>query len=334
MTEVSIELLDLEGDMFFQKLTTYDRHRVFKNMIGPYVAILIAQHLNLEYPYSAATICILSLESTRKASFRSSLERVLAASFGLFLSSLIIKLSGFNPISLAIFTAIFMPLCIRFNLMQGFFTNIVLATHFLLDENISLIFVLDQFYLLLVGVLCAIISNLYMPSQNNEILSTLDEVDTIMKDIILDFSKTLKYKSVSLAQDELFESLKSKLHDCKLLVEMEKDNKIFYKKLAIAENYSIKHSEYLTLLKIRENFDKFNNNSSSSLELSSILRDLATLSSTEYTYNMLLKRIKRLEVKFKNEFSNQTSDFENDASLFQIIENIKTLIELKKSNIL
>lgn len=105
------------------------------------------------------------------------MERVPAASFGLILSATIIKIFKFNPISLVIFTAIFMPLCIRFNLMQVFFTNIVLATHFLLDENVSLIFVLDQYLLLLVGVLCTIISNLYMPSQNNEIISQLEKID-------------------------------------------------------------------------------------------------------------------------------------------------------------
>lgn len=58
--------------MIFNKLSTYDKHKVFKNMIGPYAAVLIAQYFSLEYQYFAATIYILSLESTRKASFRSS----------------------------------------------------------------------------------------------------------------------------------------------------------------------------------------------------------------------------------------------------------------------
>ncbi len=211
--------------MIFDKLSTYDKHKILKNMFAPYVAVLIAQYLSLEYQYAAATICILSLESTRKASLRSSLERVLAASFGLILSATTIKLFRFNPISLVIFTAIFMPLCIRFNLMQGFFTNIVLATHFLLDKNVSLIFVFDQYLLLLVGVLCAILSNLYMPSQNNEIISQLEKIDSTMRDIIFDFAKALKYKAVSLRQDELFEELKLNLDDCKNLVEMEKENR-------------------------------------------------------------------------------------------------------------
>lgn len=215
--------------MIFDKLSTYDKHKILKNMFAPYVAVLIAQYLSLEYQYAAATICILSLESTRKASLRSSLERVLAASFGLILSATTIKLFRFNPISLVIFTAIFMPLCIRFNLMQGFFTNIVLATHFLLDKNVSLIFVFDQYLLLLVGVLCAILSNLYMPSQNNEIISQLEKIDSTMRDIIFDFAKALKYKAVSLRQDELFEELKLNLDDCKNLVEMEKENSFFLK---------------------------------------------------------------------------------------------------------
>ncbi|MGL5643985.1 MAG: aromatic acid exporter family protein [Cetobacterium sp.] len=319
--------------MIFDKLSTYDKHKVLKNMIGPYVAVLIAQYFSLEYKYSAATICILSLESTRKASLRSSFERVLAASFGLILSATIIKIFKFNPISLVIFTAIFMPLCIRFNLMQGFFTNIVLATHFLLDENVSLIFVLDQYILLLVGVLCAIVSNLYMPSQNNEIISQLEKIDSIMKDIIFDFAKALKYRAVSLKQDELFEELKINLDDCKQLVEMEKDNKLFFKKVDISKNYSLKFSEYLTLLKIRECFNKISTNISITSELAIILKDLATLSSNNYTYNILLNKIKRSEDKFKKEIDENNLNIENKATYFLLIENIKELINIRIKNI-
>lgn len=319
--------------MIFDKLSTYDKHKVFKNMLAPYTAVLIAQYFSLEYQYSAATICILSLESTRKASFRSSFERVLAASFGLILSASIIKLFSFNPISLVLFTGIFMPLCIRFNLMQGFFTNIVLATHFLLDKNVSLTFVFDQYLLLLVGVLCAIIFNLYMPSQNNEILSQLEKIDSIMKDIIFDFAKALKYKAVSLRQDELFEELKINLDDCKNLVEMEKDNIFFFKKVDISKNYSLKFSEYIVLLKIRECFNKISTDISITSELAIILKELATLNSNNYTYNILLKKIKHSENRFKKEIDEKNLNIENKATYFLLIENIKELIRIRIKNI-
>ncbi|MCQ8212255.1 aromatic acid exporter family protein [Cetobacterium somerae] len=319
--------------MIFDKLSTYDKHKVFKNMLAPYTAVLIAQYFSLEYQYSAATICILSLESTRKASLRSSFERVLAASFGLILSACIIKFFHFNPISLVLFTGIFMPLCIRFNLMQGFFTNIVLATHFLLDKNVSLTFVFDQYLLLLVGVLCAIIFNLYMPSQNNEILSQLEKIDSIMKDIIFDFAKALKYKAVSLRQDELFEELKINLDNCKNLVEMEKDNNFFFKKVDISKNYSLKFSEYVTLLKIRECFNKISTDIPITSELASILKELATLNANTYAYNILLKKIKHSENRFKKEIDEKNLNIENKATYFLLIENIKDLIKIRIKNI-
>ena len=319
--------------MIFNKLSTYDKHKVFKNMLAPYAAVLIAQYLSLEYQYSAATICILSLESTRKASFRSSFERVLAASFGLILSASIIKFFSFNPISLVLFTGIFMPLCIRFNLMQGFFTNIVLATHFLLDKNVSLTFVFDQYLLLLVGVLCAIVFNLYMPSQNNEILSQLEKIDSIMKDIIFDFAKALKYKAVSLRQDELFEELKINLDDCKNLVEMEKDNVFFFKKVDTSKNYSLKFSEYIVLLKIRECFNKISTDISITSELAVILKELATLNANNYTYNTLLKKIKHSENRFRKEIDEKNLNIENKATYFILIENIKELIRIRIKNI-
>lgn len=319
--------------MIFNKLTSYDKHKVLKTMIAPYIAMLIAQHLNLGYQYSAATICILSLESTRKGSLRSSLERILAASFGLLLSSTIIRMLEFRPISLVFFTAIFMPLCIRFNLMQGFFTNIVLATHFLLDKDVSWPFVLNQYILLLIGVLCAIIANIYMPSQKSEIISSFDKIDAIMKDIIFDFSKTLRYKAVSLNQNEFFISLKEELDNCKSLVGMEKENKFLSKKISIENNYKIKVAEYIVLLKIRECFEKISKTLPITLEMSMVLRDLSSLTPNEYVYNMLLRRVESAEGKFKERLSHKEKNFENEATYFQLIENVKEFIKLKKSNV-
>ncbi|WP_297487051.1 aromatic acid exporter family protein [uncultured Cetobacterium sp.] len=319
--------------MIFDKITAYDKHKVLKNMIAPYIAMLIAQHFNLGYKYSAATICILSLESTRKGSLRSSIERLLAASFGLLLSALIIKFFNFNPIALVFYTAIFMPLCIRFNLMQGFFTNIVLATHFLLQKNVDLYFVLDQYILLLVGVLCAMFANIYMPSQRSEIISYFDKIDVIMNDIVFDFSKALRYKAVSLNQNSLFETLKLELENCKNLVSMEKDNKFFYKKITIEKNYSIKVSEYICLIKMRECFEKISLDLPVTHELSLILKELSTLSSNDYVFSTFLNRTKSIEKKFKDSLSHKEKNFENEAVYFQLIESIKEYIALKKSNI-
>ena len=154
-----------------------------------------------------------------------------------------------------------------------------------------------------------------------------------MKDIIFDFAKALKYKAVSLKQDELFEELKINLDDCKQLVEMEKDNKLFFKKVDISKNYSLKFSEYLTLLKIRECFNKISTNISITSELAIILKDLATLSSNNYTYNILLNKIKRSEDKFKKEIDENNLNIENKATYFLLIENIKELINIRIKNI-
>ena len=202
-----------------------------------------------------------------------------------------------------------------------------------MNENASLEFVLDQYILLLVGVICAIVSNLYVPSQNNEIISQLEKVDSVMKDIIFDFAKALKYKAVSLRQDELFEELKVNLDDCEQLVEMEKDNRFFFKQIDISKNYSLKFSEYMVLLKIRECFNKISTDISITSELAVILKDLATLNSSTYTYNTLLKRLKHSEERFKNEIDKNNLNIENKATYFLLIENIKELIELRIKNI-
>ncbi|MDX8336710.1 MULTISPECIES: aromatic acid exporter family protein [Cetobacterium] len=319
--------------MLFNKLSSYDKHKVFKNMLAPYTAVLIAQYFSLGYQYSAATICILSLESTRKASLRSSFERVTAASFGLILSATIIGLCDFNPISLVIFTGIFMPLCIRFNLLQGFFTNVVLASHFLLDKNVDVFFVLDQFFLLLVGVLCAIFFNLYMPSRNNEINSQLQKIDSIIKIILLDFAKALKYKAVSLKQDELFEELKVNLDDCRVLVETEKQNIFFQKKIEVSNDYSNKFSEYIILSKIRECFNKISDDISITNELASILKDIATLNLNKYTYRFILKRLEQSEKKFRKDLEESSLTIENETMYFQLIESIKDLITIRSEKI-
>ncbi|MEG0236016.1 MAG: aromatic acid exporter family protein [Cetobacterium sp.] len=323
--------------MLFNKLTNYQKHEVFKNVFGPYVSVIIAQYFSLDYEYSAATICILSLQSTRKSSFRSSMERIIAASFGVLLSAIIIKICNYNSISLAIFSAIFLPICIRFNLIQGFFTNIVLATHFLLKKDTDFLFILDQYFLLIIGIGIAIFFKLYMPSQNNEILSRLDEIDSIMKDIFLVFSKKVKYKkilekTIFLEEDELFQEVKNQLDECKILVQVEKENNFFFKEKNIDKNYNNKYSEYLSLIKINDCLKEVNLERIVSEEIQYIFIELSSNKENEYTYNLLLKKIDISKKLIEKNILKDDLSFEIESSYFRLIRNLELFIKLKKNN--
>ncbi len=114
---------------------------------------------------------------------------------------------------------------------------------------------------------------------------------------------------------------------------MEKENSFFFKSVDISKNYSLKFSEYIVLLKIRECFNKISTDISVTSELAIILRDLATLNSNSYTYHMLLKRIKHSENRFKKDISEKNLNIENKATYFLLIENIKELIRFKIKNI-
>ena len=166
-------------------------HRTLKIIIATVAAIYLADLLGLAYASSAGIIAILSILDTRKSSFKMAQARLCSTLLALAIAWLAFLLLGFETWTLAIYLLLYVPAAYRFQWEAGIAPSTVLVTHLLLEKNIQPSFLANELGIFLIGAGLALLFNLYMPSQEAKIQAYHEEVEDLLKQILLRFEAFL-----------------------------------------------------------------------------------------------------------------------------------------------
>lgn len=165
--------------------------------IGASAAIYIAELLNLQYATSAGIIALLTLITTRWGTFRLSMQRLLT-----YTASVVICWLVFNLIpSMWIEYGVFLFLVVLMTEWLGWkgtlSVNAVIGTHFLITQDFSMNFVVNELLLVVIGISMAIILNLFHINSTHEngIIHSMRHVEHEMKKILEEVAGYLMQKS-------------------------------------------------------------------------------------------------------------------------------------------
>lgn len=177
-------------------------HRVIKTAFGTFLAVYIAEFLGIRFAATAGIVTIISIQSTKKESLTIAIERFIASCVGLSIAVFLMYFFGYTPLVLGIFILIFMPVCLKFNLFQGFLATVVLATHILAVKEISVSILINEFSILLLGMFIALILNLYMPNFSKDMEESHEKINDMMKHILYFMSDELLTGAIAIYEDK------------------------------------------------------------------------------------------------------------------------------------
>ena len=186
-------------------------YRTLKTAIGSALAIIIAKWFGLQYATAAGIITILSVGKTRKKSMKIMLKRIISTLLALLISLVLFNIFGFKEIVFGVFLLIFIPLAVKFNVEEGIVVSSVLVTHLLTEKSTSLFWIINEIALMLVGVIVALIVNLYMPNTEDKIKEYQMYIEEHMKEILLKMSFTMKDGKKCFVNNVLLEELENVL---------------------------------------------------------------------------------------------------------------------------
>lgn len=147
--------------------------RTIKIVLAAYFAIILAHSIGLAYSSSAGIIAILSILDSRKTTFKVAWQRLFSVLLAFIIATIAFLVFGYSFLSLAIFLLAYVPISYRLGIEAGLAPSTVLVTHLLTDRSISVTSLGNELALFLVGVILALLLNLYMPSKDKEILNRL-----------------------------------------------------------------------------------------------------------------------------------------------------------------
>jgi uncharacterized membrane protein YgaE (UPF0421/DUF939 family) len=305
-------------------------YRTLKTGIGASIAIIIANRLGLEYAVSAGVITILSIQNTKRQSFKIALQRIEACILGLLTASIIFKILGYNPLTFGIFLLIFIPLAVRLKVSEGIIVSSVLVTHLLVERSVAFYWLLNEISLMLVGVVVALLLNLYMPSIEGQIKQDQIYIEEKIKEILLKMSKALKEHYASISEEELFKDLENRLHAARDRAYKNLNNYFFVDGSYYVKYMEMRMHQFETLKRMREHFQRFYMAYDHTIIVANFTEKVAKSLHEENTCEELLYELYTLREVFKLMPLPSTRDeFENRAMLFQFLNDIEQFLMIK-----
>ncbi|HFI0394095.1 TPA: aromatic acid exporter family protein [Streptococcus suis] len=303
--------------------------RTIKLIFATVLAIYLATALGLSYATAAGIIAILSVLDTRKSSFKMARNRLFSTLLALTIAVLTLTLFGFGIWTLGIYLALYVPLAYRFNWEAGIAPSTVLVTHLLLEQDISLIFLGNELALFLIGAGLALLFNLYMPSQEKKIQAYHDQVEDLLKQILLRFEAFL-LNGDGRNEAELITQLDKTLDEALKVVYLDRHNQLFQQTNYQVHYFEMRAAQNKILRTMAGNINKCLLEGRENVILSSLFERAAQQLSRENSAKELLLDIELFHATFRERPLPQTrEEFETRATLFQLLHDMEAFIRLK-----
>ncbi|HFI0419323.1 TPA: aromatic acid exporter family protein [Streptococcus suis] len=303
--------------------------RTIKLIFATVLAIYLATALGLSYATAAGIIAILSVLDTRKSSFKMARNRLFSTLLALTIAVLTFALFGFGIWTLGIYLALYVPLAYRFNWEAGIAPSTVLVTHLLLEQDISLIFLGNELALFLIGAGLALLFNLYMPSQEKKIEAYHDQVEDLLKQILLRFESFL-LNGDGRNEAELITQLDKTLDEALKVVYLDRHNQLFQQTNYQVHYFEMRAAQNKILRTMAGNINKCLLEGRENIILSSLFERAAQQLSRENSAKELLLDIELFHATFRERPLPQTrEEFETRATLFQLLHDMEAFIRLK-----
>lgn len=172
--------------------------RSLKIGIGTCGSVLVATLLGLEYAASAGTIALLTILTTTWETLHLSLYRVLSFVVSVILGGVLFAHIEQQWISFGIFMFIMTFLLELLNWRAALSVNAVIGMHFLVSRDFSAASIVNEFWLLVIGITAAIVLNLFNGNKSHQ-----NRIVQNMRDTERDLTIVLKELAMYLKKEEM-----------------------------------------------------------------------------------------------------------------------------------
>ena len=166
--------------------------------IGGSVAYYLADLMNLQFASSAGIVALLTLQQTKWDTMKLSIRRILSfiATYILCMALCYVLKTTWLDYGVYLFLIVFLCECIGWRATVS--VNAVIAVHFLSTQDFSLGMMMNEMYIVLIGVIVAIILNLFHINETHEahMIYGMREVEERMRMILKELAGYLRHQKM------------------------------------------------------------------------------------------------------------------------------------------
>ena len=303
--------------------------KIAKVIVSAFVALLVAQALNLSTPSAAAIIAILSVMDTKKVSLAATGQRLAAAVLALVIGMGIFAIFGFDVISFGLYLLCYIPLAYLLKVDIGVAPSTVLVIHLWTQQQLTFNLFVNELLLVTIGAGVAILLNWYMPSYRQEIERVREEIEDKMREVLLKMSGFLTIGNGK-NDGEVLQLLKEKLSEAREYVRLEAENHLTKEVTYDYQYFEMRRDQSKLLEIMATNLNEFRWDGEEMAILSEMFKQTAQQLAEQNTASQLIDDIEELLEQFRERPLPQTRrEFEKRAQLYQLLRDLKRFVQLK-----
>ncbi len=215
-----------------------------KIAIAVVIAVLVARTLQMQFYMSVATIVIVSMLSAKKQSVKLAATRLFAAVLSLTLSSILFSVFGFSLWVFILYILIFTYLMFRMDTKVAIVLNVVLVMHIYTLQEISIPILLNEFGLMFLSILVALLVNTFTLDMEDELVGYQDEVENLFDSIFVKMGMCLSNQCNTESVDVDLVLLNERLTVAKKRSYNYMNNFYFIKNNYYVEYFSMRRRQY------------------------------------------------------------------------------------------
>ena len=308
---------------------------VLKMSISAVVALALATVLEVQFSSVAGVIAILSIQDTRRKSLIYGRSRVLACFLAIFLSVIIYKIIGQNSITFGVFLIIFIPLTSKLKISEGMVPAVVLSTHLLIADSITVYWIINEILITIIGVGVAAIANIYMPSLNSNFQEDKEYIENEYKVILTKMSKSLITHTVDLDEEKILINLEKRLKESQNRAYKIANNQLLKADTYYVDYINMRMNQFDIIKKLRSHFERFYMSFEQTHMIAMFTKKVAEQIKETNDCKELLENLEVLKSDFKKMALPKTrEEFENRAQLLQFLNDMEDLLNIKRNLVL
>lgn len=305
-------------------------YKSVKITVGVILAIILADLWKLQFTTTAGIIAMLSILDTRKQTLFIGLKRIGIGSGAVLISGLLFNIFGHHILTLTLFLLILIPTLIMINSTESLTISTVLVTHIYTINDVTTGIMLNEVFILLIGVIIAWTLNIHVINIENDIKSAQTKTEELIKEILDKMQDQLLNQCDLCEQEELLDSLDQTLGKGMILAIEHNNNYIVADITYYIRYFQMRRQQYLLLTNMQKYFDTVFVTKEMVKPLSDFTKRLA-LEFNEYNVGEdLLKETNRiLDFYREQELPSTREEFEHRAILFLYLNDIIHFVEIK-----
>ena len=295
------------------------------------IAIVFAYLFHLDFYISAGIVTILTIQSTKKETIYTALERLIAFCIAILISYITNTLLGYSIISFGVYLLFYIFICQYKKWYASMAVNSVLISHFLTFQSMDLYALINEVLLFVIGVSVGVLANMHLHQDIDYMNALKQEADDQIKHIL----KRMSIRIMGNVEDydgECFDRLNQFIVQAKA-VSIENENNVVLGNNHYNREY-IRMREHQTqvLYEMYKAVRTIDTAPSTAMIISAFLEKISLEYHEDNDCESLIKEFRDIDLKMKEHpLPKDRIEFENRAKLFSLLRLIEEFLEIKQN---